>query len=70
MNQANKMENPTKGLRKYFKKGPAENFATILIALGVFMLMQPFSKWAFGYSFTVLLTGLVCFIVGSHFPEK
>ena len=28
-----------------FRRGPWEMLATILIALGVFMLMQPFMMW-------------------------
>ena len=43
--------------------------ATILIALGVFMLMQPFWMLAFTYSFIVILTGTVMYIIVSHFPE-
>ena len=30
-----------------FRRGPWENLATVLIALGVVMLMQPFFLWAF-----------------------
>ena len=42
----------------------------MLIALGVFMLMQPFALWASSpRSFVVTLTGTVMFIVVSHFPE-
>ena len=51
------------------RRGPWEAVATILIALGVFMLMQPFALWAFTYSFFVTLLGTVMFIVVSHFPE-
>ncbi|MGE5766252.1 MAG: hypothetical protein ACM35H_03640 [Bacteroidota bacterium] len=51
------------------RRGPWEIVATILIALGVFMLMQPFVLWAFTYSFFVTLLGTVMFIVVSHFPE-
>ncbi len=43
--------------------------ATVLIALGVFMLMQPFALWLYTYSFIVTLVGTVMFIVVSHFPE-
>ncbi len=43
--------------------------AIILIALGVFMLMQPFALWLFTYSFIVTLIGTVMYIVVSHFPE-
>ena len=46
-----------------------EMVATILIALGVFMLMQPFALWLFTYSFIVTLSGTVMFIIVSHFPE-
>jgi hypothetical protein len=33
------------------------------------MLMQPFALVAFTYSFVVMLTGTVMFIIVSHFPE-
>ncbi len=52
-----------------FRRGPWEMVATILIAVGVFMLMQPFALWAFTYSFIVTLIGTVMFIIVSHFPE-
>jgi hypothetical protein len=51
------------------RRGPWEMLATVLLALGVFMLMQPFALWAFTYSFFVTLLGTVMFIVVSHFPE-
>ncbi len=43
--------------------------ASVLIALGVVMLMQPFVLWLFSYSFLVTLVGTVMFIIVSHFPE-
>jgi hypothetical protein len=49
------------------RRGPWEMVASILIALGVFMLLQPFALWAFTWSFLVTLTGTVMFIVVSHF---
>ena len=52
-----------------FRRGPWENLATVLIALGVVMLMQPFFLWAFTWSFLVTLVGTVMFIITSHFPE-
>ena len=52
-----------------FRRGPWEMLATILIALGVFMLMQPFALWLYTYSFFVTLVGTVMFIIVSHFPE-
>jgi len=51
------------------RRGAWEALATILIALGVFMLMQPFWMLAFTYSFIVTLIGTVMFIIVSHFPE-
>ncbi len=51
------------------RRGPWEIVATVLIAIGVFMLMQPFVIWAFTYSFIVTLVGTVMFIIVSHFPE-
>ena len=51
------------------RRGPWELLATIIIAVGVFMLMQPFVIWAFTYSFIVTLVGTLMFIIVSHFPE-
>ena len=51
------------------RRGPWETLSTILIALGVVMLMQPFALWAFTWSFLVTLTGTAMFIITSHFPE-
>ena len=51
------------------KRGPWELLASVLIALGVFMLMQPFALWMFTYSFVITLIGTVMFIIVSHFPE-
>jgi hypothetical protein len=51
------------------RRGPWEAVATVLIGLGVVMLMQPFALVAFTYSFVVILTGTVLFLVVSHFPD-
>ena len=51
------------------RRGSWEVLATILIATGVFMLMQPFALWMFTWSFVVTLIGTVMFIIDSHFPE-
>lgn len=56
------------GLRR-FRRGPWEMVASILIAIGVIMLMQPFHIHAYTYSFIVTLIGTVMFIIVSHFPE-
>lgn len=52
-----------------FRRGAWEMVASILIALGVFMLMQPFMLFLYTYSFIVTLVGTVMFIIVSHFPE-
>jgi len=52
-----------------FKRGAWEMLASILIAVGVVMMMQPFVKSLFTYSFIVTLIGTVMFIIVSHFPE-
>jgi hypothetical protein len=52
-----------------FRRGAWEMVATILIALGVVMLMQPFFLGVYTFSFIVTLTGTVMFIIVSHFPE-
>ncbi len=52
-----------------FRRGAWEMLASILIALGVFMLMQPYFLWLFTYSFIITLIGTVMFIIVSHFPE-
>ena len=53
----------------WLRRGPLENVATVLIAIGVVMLMQPFALALFSWSFTVILAGTVMFILVSHFPE-
>jgi len=54
---------------RLFRRGPWENAATMAIALGVIMLMQPFSIALFGYSFAVIIAGTVGFVIVSHFPK-
>jgi len=53
----------------HLRRGPWEMVATILIALGVVMLMQPFALGLYSWSFLVTLTGTVMFIAVSHFPN-
>ena len=56
-------------LRRLFRRGPWENGATALIALGVIWLMQPFSLTLYTYSFVTILAGTLMFVIVSHFPE-
>ena len=54
---------------KRLRRGPWEMAASVLIAIGVVMLMQPFAMWAFSYSFLVTLVGTVMFLIVSHFRD-
>jgi len=53
----------------FLRRGPMENIATALIAIGFLMLFQPFLLSLYTYSFVTLLTGTVMFIIVSKFPE-
>jgi len=74
MNQGNPLDQPPgkAGLVADFlrlRRRPWENLATVLIALGVVMLMQPFFLTAYTYSFITTLAGTVLFVISSKFPE-
>ena len=60
---------PSRNLQRWFRRGPWENAAMVLIAVGVVMLMQPFFLALFTYSFAMILAGTLGFLVVSHFPE-
>ena len=60
---------PRSALRRFFRRGPWELAATILIGLGVVMLMQPLSMWLYSQSLTVILVGTIGFMIVSHFPD-
>lgn len=51
------------------RRGPWENLATVVIALGVLMLLQPLSMTLYTYSFVTTLIGTAMFVVVSKFPE-
>lgn len=52
-----------------FRRDSWEMVASIIIAVGVVMLMQPYFFWAFTWSFLITLIGTVMFIIVSHFPK-
>jgi len=52
-----------------FRRGPWEGLATIVIAAGVVMLMQPLAIGLYTWSFATILAGTVLFVVVSHFRE-
>ena len=51
------------------KRAPWEGIATIVIAVGVIMLMQPLALPLYTYSFVTILVGTAMFVVVSHFPD-
>ncbi|MGJ4996791.1 hypothetical protein ACQR0Z_20375 [Bradyrhizobium sp. HKCCYLS3077] len=51
------------------RRGPMETVATILIAAGVLMLLQPFALVLYTYSFVTTLAGVVMFTIVSRFPD-
>jgi hypothetical protein len=53
----------------YVRRGPMENLATALIAIGFLMLFQPFALVLYTYSLVTLLLGTLMFIIVSKFPE-
>jgi hypothetical protein len=57
------------GLVRWFRRGPWENGAMTLIALGIVMLVQPWSIDLYGYSFVTILAGTLGYVAVSHFPE-
>jgi len=46
-----------------------ESLATVVIAAGVLMLLQPFSMALFTFSFVTTLAGTALFTIVSKFPE-
>ena len=46
-----------------------EGAATAIIALGVAMLMQPFSLTLYGWSFATMLAGTLVFTIATKLPE-
>ena len=55
--------------RRLFRRGPWENAATAIIAVGVVMLCQPFWLDVYSYSFLTILFGTLLFIVVTKFPR-
>jgi hypothetical protein len=60
---------PRRLWRRILRRGPWENLATVLIAAGVVMLMQPISIDLYSYSLVTMLTGTVMFIIVTKFPD-
>lgn len=63
-------ESPQKSIvGRLFRRGPWEIAATLFIAAGVLMLLQPFALVLYTYSFITTLIGVVMFVIVSKFPE-
>ena len=57
------------GWRHPFRRRPWETLATVVIAVGVVMLCQPFWLVLYSYSFVTILTGVAMFVVVTKFPD-
>jgi len=55
--------------RRWFRRGPWEAAAMIVIGAGIVMLVQPWSIDLYSYSFVTILAGTLGFVAVSHFPE-
>ena len=51
------------------RRGPMELLACIVIALGIFMMLQPLALVLYTWSFVTTLLGTVMFMVVSKFPN-
>ena len=54
---------------RWLRRGPAELVATAVIAVGVLMLLQPFSLTLYTWSFVTTLIGTALFMIVSKFPD-
>jgi hypothetical protein len=53
---------------RWLRRGPMEMAACIVIALGIFMMLQPFALVLYTWSFVTTLAGVVLFTIVSKFP--
>ena len=61
---------PRRGLAdRILRRGPLEAVATMIIAAGVVMLMQPFFLTLYSWSFATTLFGTVLFTIVSKVRE-
>ena len=54
---------------QWLRRGPMELLACSVIALGIFMMLQPLALVLYTWSFVTTLLGTVMFMVVSKFPE-
>lgn len=55
--------------KRWYRRGPWEAGTMVLIALGLVMLMQPFSLDVYSYGFVVLLAGVLGYSVAGKLPQ-
>ena len=55
---------PSRGWR-----GRVQPVGITLMAIGYFMIFQPFTKILYTYSFFVILVGTLTFIISNYLPE-
>jgi VIT1/CCC1 family predicted Fe2+/Mn2+ transporter len=60
---------PDRRWPRWLRRGPMEMAATVVIAVGVLMLLQPFYLALYTWSFVTTLAGTLLFTVVSKFPE-
>jgi hypothetical protein len=63
------MKSSSSAWPKMLRRGPMETLACVIIALGIFMMLQPFFMVLFTWSFATTLFGTLMFTVVSKFPE-
>ena len=54
---------------KWLRRGPLEMLACVVIALGIFMMLQPFALALYTWSFATTLAGVVLFTIVSKLPK-
>ena len=54
---------------KWLRRAKLEMAACMVIALGIFMMLQPFALELYTWSFLTTLAGVVMFTVVSKFPR-
>jgi hypothetical protein len=54
---------------RWARRGPMEMVASVIIALGFLMMLQPFALVLFTWSFVTTLAGVVLFTIVSKFPQ-
>ena len=55
--------------RRWLRRAAWERVATVAIAAGVLMMLQPFSMALYTRSFAMTLAGTLTFMIASKLPE-